>query len=180
MVRRIVTSEDASGRSYVLTDGPAPVRREIARGLAFTELWETGPPPACLPVTDDVTLTGKGILDAAMRGTSFSLMELPPDEVLYAGDGENEVFAALGGEQTRTGEPDSPQPGMHKTDTINYLFVVSGEVHLILDTGEVLLRAGDVLVQCGANHAWSNRSGEPCVLAGVTVPAVRGTASDSA
>jgi len=172
VVRRVVTSEDADGRSYVLTDGEAPVRREIAHGLAFTELWETGPPPALLPAIEDVTLTGKGILDADMRGTSFSIIEMPPDKQLYAG-GENEIFEALGGSDTKTGGADASQPGMHKTDTINYLYIIEGEVYLVLDDEEVLLRAGDVLVQCGANHAWSNRSGKPCVLAGVTVAAIR-------
>ncbi len=69
-------------------------------------------------------------------------------------------------------DADGP-PGMHKTDTINYLYVLSGEVYLVLDEEEVLLEKGDALVQCGASHAWSNRSGKPCVIAGVTVPAVR-------
>ncbi len=172
-MRRVVTSENDEGRSYVMIDDHEPVRREIARGLAFTELWETGPPPAKLPVRDDPTSTGLGIMDSSMRGTSFSIMELPPDEQAYADGGEAEIFAALGAQETMSGNDADGPPGMHKTDTINYLYVLSGEVYLVLDEDEVLLEKGDALVQCGASHAWSNRSGKPCVIAGVTVPAVR-------
>jgi uncharacterized cupin superfamily protein len=54
---------------------------------------------------------------------------------------------------------------MHRTETIDYAIVLSGEITMLLDEGEVLLKAGDVLVQCGTNHAWSNRSGAPCIVA---------------
>jgi quercetin dioxygenase-like cupin family protein len=64
-------------------------------------------------------------------------------------------------------------PGMHKTDTIDYCVVLSGEIWAVLDESEVLLRAGDVLVQRGTNHAWSNRTGEPCVIAFVLIAAKR-------
>ena len=54
---------------------------------------------------------------------------------------------------------------MHRTETIDYAIILSGEITMLLDEGEVLLKAGDVLVQCGTNHAWSNRSNAPCVVA---------------
>jgi uncharacterized cupin superfamily protein len=60
---------------------------------------------------------------------------------------------------------------MHKTDTIDNCVVLSGEIWAVLDEGEVLLRAGDCLVQRGTNHAWSNRSEEPCVIAFVLIAA---------
>jgi len=52
-------------------------------------------------------------------------------------------------------------PGMHKTRTVDYCIVFSGEIWAVLDEGEVLLRAGDCLVQRGTHHAWSNRTDEP-------------------
>jgi quercetin dioxygenase-like cupin family protein len=58
---------------------------------------------------------------------------------------------------------------MHRTETIDYAIVLSGEITMLLDEGEVLLKAGDVLVQCGTNHAWSNRSNAPCIVAFVLV-----------
>jgi quercetin dioxygenase-like cupin family protein len=60
---------------------------------------------------------------------------------------------------------------MHKTDTIDYAIVVSGEIYAVMEKGEVLLRAGDSLIQRGTNHAWSNRTEEPCVVAFVMVSA---------
>jgi len=62
-------------------------------------------------------------------------------------------------------------PGMHRTHTLDYCVVLSGEIYAVLDEGEVVLRAGDCLVQRGTRHAWSNRSEEPCVVAFVLVAA---------
>src|SRR5882672_4058481 len=62
-------------------------------------------------------------------------------------------------------------PGMHKTCTVDYCIVLSGEIWAVLDEGEVLLRAGDCLVQRGTNHAWSNRTDKPCVIAFVLIAA---------
>ncbi len=62
---------------------------------------------------------------------------------------------------------------MHETDTIDYVIVLAGEVYAILEKGEKLLKAGDVLIQRGTNHAWSNRSAHPCRIAFVLVEATR-------
>ena len=62
-------------------------------------------------------------------------------------------------------------PGFHKTDTIDYAIVLSGEIYALMDEGETLLHAGDVLIQRGTNHAWSNRTQENAVLAFVLVDA---------
>jgi quercetin dioxygenase-like cupin family protein len=58
---------------------------------------------------------------------------------------------------------------MHRTETIDYALVLSGEITMVLDDEDVLLKAGDVVVQCGTNHAWSNRSNAPCVVAFVLI-----------
>jgi quercetin dioxygenase-like cupin family protein len=69
-------------------------------------------------------------------------------------------------------DPDaSRHPGMHKTGTVDYAIVLSGEIYAVMDKGETLLRAGDTLVQRGTNHAWSNRSETPCLVAFVLVSA---------
>jgi quercetin dioxygenase-like cupin family protein len=60
---------------------------------------------------------------------------------------------------------------MHKTNTVDYIVVLKGEIYAILDKGETLLRAGDVFVQRGTNHSWSVRGSEPCVIAVVLVDA---------
>jgi len=62
-------------------------------------------------------------------------------------------------------------PGFHKTSSVDYAIVLSGEIYAMMDEGEVLLRAGDVLVQRGTHHAWSNRTDEPARLAFVLIDA---------
>ncbi|KAA9163309.1 cupin domain-containing protein [Amycolatopsis acidicola] len=68
---------------------------------------------------------------------------------------------------------DKDRPGMHRTDTIDYTYVISGEMTLELDDGEVPVRAGDCVVQQGTWHAWRNRAAEPCVVAAVLIGADR-------
>ena len=60
---------------------------------------------------------------------------------------------------------------MHKTDTVDYIIVLKGEIYAVMETGEKLLRAGDILVQRGTNHSWSVRGNEPCIVAAVLVSA---------
>ena len=60
---------------------------------------------------------------------------------------------------------------MHKTATVDYIIVLKGEIHAIMDKGETLLKAGDILVQRGTNHSWSVRGSEPCIIAAVLVSA---------
>ena len=62
-------------------------------------------------------------------------------------------------------------PGFHKTATIDYAIVLSGEIYALMDEGEVLLKAGDVLIQRGTSHAWSNRTEQPCCIAFVLIDA---------
>ena len=60
---------------------------------------------------------------------------------------------------------------MHKTSTVDYIIVLKGKIHAIMDSGEVKLKAGDVLVQRGTNHSWSVRGKKPCIVAAVLVSA---------
>jgi uncharacterized cupin superfamily protein len=71
--------------------------------------------------------------------------------------------------------PDPPgynvSSGRHATETVDHVVVVQGEIVCLFDEGEVILRAGDVLVQRGVQHAWSNRSDQPCRLIAVILDA---------
>src|SRR5262249_43000220 len=84
-----------------------------------------------------------------------AILNLTPEQ-------SRQIFAALGNEQASTHGRGGHHPLMHRTETIDYAVVLSGEIYCILDDSEVLLKAGDVLIQRGTNHAWSNRSKEPC------------------
>ena len=70
-----------------------------------------------------------------------------------------------------TPERSAKDPGFHATDTVDYAICLEGEIWAVLDEGETLMRAGDVLIQRGTYHAWSNRSGRVCRMAFVLVDA---------
>jgi quercetin dioxygenase-like cupin family protein len=61
---------------------------------------------------------------------------------------------------------------MHRTDSVDYAIILTGEIYMLLDDEDVLLKAGDVVIQRGTNHAWSNRGTETCIIAFVLVDGV--------
>ena len=65
----------------------------------------------------------------------------------------------------------SDDPMRHKTSTVDYIIVLKGEIYALMDEGETLLKAGDILIQRGTNHSWSVRGNEPCIVAAVLVGA---------
>lgn len=164
--RRVVTGHDAQGNSIILTDSEAPNSRTLvaAGGLQRTELWETRAfPPSNAGVADGAEHTNT--LAPVKDGTMFRIIEFPPDSERLKNFDPSAHFGRAADQSGKR------HPGMHKTDTIDYVVVLSGEVYAVMDKGEVLLRAGDSLVQRGTNHAWSNRSNKPCVIAFVMISA---------
>ena len=169
-VRRVLTGHDAEGKSTFIADGEAPNVKEMASmpGLALTDLWETGAAPA----------SNEGDKDAAARtvrleppknGTILRIVEFPPDSTRPRGADGSAGFKAIGASHAQ--DKASADPMMHKTSTVDYIIVLKGEIYAVMETGEKLLRAGDILVQRGTNHSWSVRGSEPCIVAAVLVSA---------
>ena len=99
-------------------------------------------------------------------------IEYPPDKQRLPALAREREQPADGSGRSETLDRHSPRhPGFHRTNTIDYAIVLRGEIYAMMDEGEVLLRAGDVLIQRGTNHAWSNRTDEPAYLAFVLVDA---------
>jgi mannose-6-phosphate isomerase-like protein (cupin superfamily) len=169
-IRRVVTGHDAQGKSVILSDAPSPHVLAIpgAPSFGLTNLW----------ITDGAPADNTGAADAAARpivleppvgGTIFRVVEFPPDHTL-AGFDRAAAFASMGAGHAM--DPSAARhPGMHKTATVDYAIVLSGEIWALMDEGETRLRAGDVLVQRGTNHAWSNRGDVPCLVAFILVSA---------
>jgi mannose-6-phosphate isomerase-like protein (cupin superfamily) len=164
-VRRIVTIDDANGRSKALSDGAVlDVSRDPARpGYASSHIWA-----ADIDAPRAHSLRVHNTIEPPPKGSVCRIVTFPPDAV-YAGKvGAQEVgafFAAAGSPAASTYSPSAPHPYMQKTRTLDFCLVLEGRVTLVLDTQEVDLEAGDTVIQRGANHAWSNRSSEPCVIA---------------
>jgi mannose-6-phosphate isomerase-like protein (cupin superfamily) len=173
-VRRVVTGHDANGRAVVITDGPAPfvhVNRMDPERYS-TDIWRTGEMPArIVPAADEPTLGPRRQLPT-QNGTVVRINHYPPETEAVrqmSPDAARQAFAALGNEQAATYGTGGRHPLMHRTETIDYAIVLAGEITMVLDDGDVDLKAGDLVVQCGTNHAWSNRSGAPCVVAFVLI-----------
>ena len=169
-IRRVVTGHDAQGRSTILFDTPAGCVKEMDSmpGLVLTDLWETVDAPADNGGRDDavqrpVRLTPPG------RGSLFRIVEFPPDSAWKGSVDAEAAFDSIDAGAAR--DHDSADPMRHKTDTIDYIVVLRGEIHAVVDTGEVLLKAGDVFVQRGTMHSWSVRGREPCLIAVILIGA---------
>ena len=174
--RRIITGYDASGQSIFVEDGPANVRKNTIRpGLRSSNVWATGRLP--VPVDDpDRSEQLHGIMPPP-GGSVLHIIDYPPEpkdpaekERVFRTIAENIKKRSIQPESGVRRRPEtSSHPGMHETDTIDYAIVLSGEIYAIMDKGEKLLKAGDVLIQRGTAHAWSNRSDNYCRVAFVLV-----------
>ncbi|NIO09540.1 MAG: cupin domain-containing protein [Deltaproteobacteria bacterium] len=169
-IRRIVTGHDAQGRSVILMDGDAPNVRERPGGGAVTNIWTTDSAPASNRGSEDMG-SRLNTLQPPPNGAGFRIVEYPPDSARFAaGTKEDTAFRDAGlGRAAATDT--SRHPGMHKTNSIDYALVLSGEIYAVMDEGETLMRPGDCLIQRGTSHAWSNRSNEPCLVAFVLIDA---------
>lgn len=167
-VRRIVVV-DENDRSKCVADGPSPdVRTDPARpGFASTRIWVTDRTPARMKGVRE-SLHTPHTIEPPRGGSVCRVVTFPPDANYKGKVGAKEVqayFAAMGSPGASTYSPKAPHPYMQKTETLDFCLVLEGEITLVLDTEEVNLKAGDTVVQRGTNHAWSNRSNKPCVIA---------------
>jgi mannose-6-phosphate isomerase-like protein (cupin superfamily) len=172
--RRVVTGHDENGKAIVIEDGPAPfVHRNPARpDYSSTDIWRTHAMPAAITARADEPTLGPRRQLPTRNGTVVRINVMPPDDDSIdrmSAEQSQAFFASLGNAGGATFGKGGRHPMMHRTETIDYAIVIDGEVTMLLDDSEVVLRAGDVLVQCGTNHAWVNRSGKPCTIAFVLV-----------
>ncbi|MEK8052789.1 cupin domain-containing protein [Ideonella sp. DXS22W] len=172
-IHRVVTGHDAEGRAIVSSDGPLPtvVGLQAIPGTVFHEVWATHGTPAPVDNGADPTL-GPLSLPPPRSGTRIRFVDIPPDTADFLAHGAARMqgaFAQIGDAAASTVKADSPHPLMHRTESIDYGVVIDGEMTLVLDEGEVLLRPGSVVVQRGTNHAWANRSGRVCRMLFVLV-----------
>jgi len=172
-IHRVVTGHDGDGRSVVTSNGPLPTVVEIQAipGTWFHEVWSTRGSPALVDNGADPTL-GRLTLPPPTCGTRIRFVDIPPDTDDFLEHGAarmRDAFAQIGDAAASTVEAGSPHPLMHRTESVDYGVVIEGEVTLVLDDSEVLLKPGSVVVQRGTNHAWANRSGRPCRMLFVLV-----------
>ena len=164
-VRRVVTGHDKNGKAIVVSDGPVPVHGNPLRpGQRSHEVWKTGTMPIPIGREEPDPVTGKRQLHPAPQGTMFRISEVPPESDAIRNmtpEQSREAFRASGAEHASTWGRGGRHPLMHRTETVDYAVVLEGEITLLLDNEDIKLTAGDVVIQRGTSHAWSNRSGKP-------------------
>lgn len=166
-VRRIVTENDENGKSRVWLDGPATKTITV-----LTELWLTDGKPGRNEARVDMAEKSTGI-EPPPGGTIFRYFQLPPESlVAHLSDAERreqgrQWFADMNASKLQVDT--SKHPAAHKSDTTDYIILLSGSVTLVLDQEEVELKPLDVVIQRGTNHAWANRGTEDALLMAVLV-----------
>ena len=183
-IRRVVTGYDPNGRPRILSDGPAPVvfSSPALPGYGITELCALSSVPSAL---DEVgTQSGEWRLEVPTGGIAWRIVVRPPEsswtggaDALLAevGVGERDAGQDPGHAAAGHADDDAPRgrstPGLHRTDTVDLILVLSGETWLEVGGQEVRLGPGDCVVQGGVEHAWSNRGDGPCVICAVMISA---------
>ena len=174
-IRRIVTGHDAKARSVIVSDALSPHVMTLQGIPTFgvTEIWRTDSAPADNRAAQDPCRLPVQ-LAPPQRGTVVRVVEFPPDKDWIRSADREKAFASMGrsGAQALAHDASaSRHPMMHRTQSIDYAIILSGEIWALMDVGETKMKAGDVLVQRGTNHAWSNRSLKPCLVAFVLIDA---------
>ena len=162
-VRRVVTKLDSSGKAVVMFDGAVQLKSFRSPNPAG-EMWVTDKSLPDFNWTADRALTKVGLVPPK-NGTIFRIVDFAP----LSPEAErkmdiNLMMKVVGDHAPAKGLPPR-HPMMHRTRSLDYAIIMSGEIDMLLDEGEVHLKAGDVVVQQATNHAWVNRSGKPCRVA---------------
>ena len=159
-IRRVVTGLDANNKAVVMFDSRMPLQPGPA-GLQATNLWVTNSYPLGFSFKDDTSASPVGIspLD---NGTKFRVVEFPPlDAATEAKMEPGLLMKAVGPVAPARGLPVT-HPFVHRTRSVDYAVVLSGEIDMMLDDTVVHLKPGDTVVQQATNHAWVNHGKETC------------------
>lgn len=174
-VRRVVTGHDPQGRAIIQEDGPVPRVQRIGgpHGPLFYEVWNTRETPAAIDHTAGEPHETGIQLGPPKRGTRIRVLDIPPEDKSLSAitpDQAKAHFAEVGAAAASSHSgSDSRHAFMHRTETIDYGLVLEGELTLIMDEGETIVRAGDIVIQRGTNHGWANRSGRHCRIAFILI-----------
>ena len=170
-VRRVVTTIDRNDKAVVLFDGATPHKKVRPQtGTVSRLLWVTDQTPADLSGAADRAAADIGIMPPR-GGSVFRIVEFPPETPESRKLDPNTMHQSLGDGAPKRGLPPRHH-AMHRTRTVDdYAVVMAGEIDMLLDDSEIHLKAGDVLVQQGTNHAWVNRGTEPCRIAFILIDA---------
>ncbi len=174
-IRRIVTGHNAEGRAIIQEDGQVSRMQRVGGhiGPMFHEVWNTRAIPAPIDAASGEPAEDGIVLAPPKNGTRIRVLDIPPE-----GDGIKNMtpeeaaahFAEIGaGHASNAAKAGAKHALMHRTETIDYGIVLEGELVLIMDEGETVCRAGDIIIQRGTNHGWANRTDKNCRIAFILI-----------
>lgn len=168
-IRRVVTGHDKDGKAIIVIDEPAKnVRTRETTKTSSTLLWVAETTPTSYAGNED-TAVGTVPIAPKPNGSVFRIVEFPPEKDLKLDP--DTVHKEMGVTPKAFGGGPARHHGMHRTESVDYAIVMSGEIDMWMDDSEVHLKAGDVVIQRGTNHAWVNKYDKPCMIAFVLVGA---------
>ena len=165
-VRRVVTKLDESGKAVVMIDERTRLTAPRPPNSA-ANVWVTDKSLPDFSWTDDRGKTRIGLVPPK-SGTVFRVVDFAPESAPGHPTDMNFMMRIVGDEAPAKGRPPS-HPMMHRTRSLDYAIIMSGEIDMLLDDSVVHLKAGDVVVQQATNHAWVNRGKEPCRVAFILI-----------
>jgi mannose-6-phosphate isomerase-like protein (cupin superfamily) len=168
-IRRVVTTIDENDKAVVLFDSANPHNFVRKHGNVSRLFWTTDQAPADISGNTDRAANFTSI-SPSNGGSVLRIVDFPPMTK------ENEALKA---DYQQSLIEDAPplrglpprHPFMHRTRSVDYALILEGEIDMLLDDSEIHMKAGDVLVQQGTNHAWVNRGTETCRIAFVLIDA---------
>lgn len=171
--RRIVTGHDGEGQAIIQSDAPPErVKSLSGGGPTFYEVWNTRESPAIIDKNSGEPVEDGIVLAPPRNGSRIRVLDIPPEtaDTQQIDPAQARAhFAEIGAAGASTNTGTARHPHMHRTETIDYGIVLEGEITLLVDVGEVTVRAGDIVVQRGTNHGWENRSGKNCRIAFILI-----------
>jgi hypothetical protein len=138
--------------------------------MTICDIWQVADLP--VNVTDHDATTGQVLLDPAKTGFVYRITTKAPDSEWDVA-GEYRALLESMGSADALQDDGSGIAGLHQSDTVDIVTVISGELVAVTETGDITLQAGDSFVQRGTKHSWSNRSDKPVTLVCVQMGAVR-------
>lgn len=170
--RRIVTGHDAQGQSIVVSDGPTPNVFGPEGEPFLINFWATQAMPVDYMDPADPA-DSRITLGPPANGINFRYFRVPP-EANFAHLSDEERRAGMKLYHELVGAPEAyaaedRHPGFHRTQTIDFIVLLEGEVSLLLDREEVQMRPFDVVIQRGTSHSWVNRGNSTALLMAVLI-----------
>ena len=166
-VRRVVTTIDSKDKAVVLLDGTNPHKKVRPQTQTVSRLlWVTDQTPADLSGRADRAAIDIGIMPPR-GGTVFRIVDFPPTQQGAGHVDHDQILRGMGIDPATQGY--LRHANTHRTRTVDYALVLDGEIDMLMDDTEVRVKAGDVVVQQGTNHAWVNNSGKLCRIAFILI-----------